>query len=261
MTLRNAGFVFAAVNPNVFTAFFAGVISFLSPCVLPVVPGYLSLITGLSMGEMQEARRVELARIAWNTVLFMVGFGVVFVALFLGATALGDAIFDNQRALEQIAGGLVMLMALYLAGSQLLTLPSLYPEARFHPHLARFGPFAAPVAGAAFGLGWSPCIGPILGAVMGIAATEGQMVRGASLLIAYTLGLGVPFLIVGLGFGKLAGTLAWFKRHSRAITLVSAAVLFAFGLLILTGNFERMNSWLSDFAETIHMDWLFKSTV
>lgn len=261
MTSDNVGVVLAAVNPNVFTAFAAGVISFLSPCVLPVVPGYLSLITGLSVGEMEEARPVNLARIALNTLLFMLGFGVVFVGLFLGATALGDAIFNNKRVLEQISGGLVMLMALYLAGSQILTLPSLYPEARFHPHLERFGPFAAPVAGAAFGLGWSPCIGPILGAVMGIAATEGQMVRGAALLIAYTLGLGVPFLVVGLGMGKLTGTLTWFKRHSRVITLVSAAILFMLGLVILTGNFERMNSTLSDFAETIHMDWLFKSSV
>jgi cytochrome c-type biogenesis protein len=145
-----------------------------------MVPGYLSLVTGLSVGEVRDARPGDLPRIAVNTLLFMAGFGFVFIGLFLGTTALSSALLDNQRVLQEISGGLVMLMALYLAGSQLLMLPSLYPEARFHPHLQRLGPFAAPVAGAAFGLGWSPCIGPILGAVLAVSASEGQTVRGGA---------------------------------------------------------------------------------
>ena len=124
-------------------------------------------------------------------------------------------------------------MALYLAGSQLLTTPRLYREFRFHPHLERFGPFAAPVAGAAFGLGWTPCIGPVLAAVLAVASAQGETAKGASLLVAYSLGLGLPFLLVGLGVGRFAPALNWVKRHSRAITLVSAALLAVFGVILL----------------------------
>src|SRR5262249_53595153 len=161
-------------NVNVLVAFGAGVISFLSPCVLPIVPGYLSLVTGLSVGEIRgdgrDPARHYLARIALNTAMFVLGFTVVFVLLGLITTSAGSALFRNQDTLTRVSGGLVLLMALYLAGSQLLTTPRLYQELRFHPHLERFGPVAAPVAGAAFGLAWTPCIGPVLGAVLGFAA-------------------------------------------------------------------------------------------
>ncbi len=152
--------------------------------------------------------------------MFVLGFTVVFVLLGLITTAAGSALFRNQETLTRISGGLVLLMACYLAGSQLLTTPRLYQEFRFHPHLERFGPVAAPVAGAAFGLGWTPCIGPVLGAVLGFAAGGDNIARSTLLLVAYSLGLGVSFLAVGLAMGKLTRTLDWFKRHSRAITLV-----------------------------------------
>src|SRR3954453_13833909 len=179
-------------NLYLLTAFGGGVISFLSPCVLPIVPGYLSLITGLSVGEIREQQRHYLKRMAVNTGLFVLGFTVGFFLLGLITTAGGSALFRNQETLTRISGGLVLLMACYLGGSQLLTTPRLYQEFRFHPHLDRFGPVAAPVAGAAFGLGWTPCIGPVLGAVLAVANAQGETARGASLLIAYSLGLGLP---------------------------------------------------------------------
>jgi cytochrome c-type biogenesis protein len=239
-----------------FTAFGAGVISFLSPCVLPIVPAYLSLITGLSVGDLREGSTRVLARVAIDTALFVAGFTVVFVLLGLITTAVGEALFDNQETLTRVSGGLVMLMAAYLAGSQVLMAPRLYQEFRFHPHLYRFGPVAAPVAGAAFGLGWTPCIGPVLGAVLSFAAQGQDVVRATFLLIAYSAGLGVSFLAVGLAFGKLATPLGWVRRHSRAITLVAAAVLLVFGVILLTDNLPWVTARLIDVMDAMGLDSL-----
>jgi cytochrome c-type biogenesis protein len=241
----------AASNWYVLVAFGGGIISFLSPCVLPIVPAYLSLVTGLTVGEIEDAEPKVLARVAVDTGLFVLGFTVVFVIFGLSTTAISDAVFENQSTLTRISGGLVLLMAVYLAGSQLLTTPRLYQEFRFHPHLDRFGRAAAPVAGVAFGLGWTPCIGPILGTVLGFAAQGQDLFRSAVLLTAYSLGLGLSFLAVGLLFGRFAAPLAFVKRHSKAITLISAAVLAFFGLVLLTDRLPEVTARISDF-----MDWL-----
>jgi cytochrome c-type biogenesis protein len=250
--------VAANVNSNLYvlTAFGGGILSFLSPCVLPIVPGYLSLITGVSVGEIQEGDRHYLKRIAINTAMFVLGFTVVFVLLGLITTAVGSAVFRNQETLTRISGALVLLMAAYLAGSQLLTTPRLYQEFRFQPHLERFGPVAAPVAGAAFGLGWTPCIGPVLGAVLGFATAGQDVGRATVLLVAYSLGLGVSFLIVGLAMGKLTRALAWFRRHSRAITLFSAAVLAVFGVILLTDQLPEVTARLTNGMRDIGLGWL-----
>ena len=241
----------ASSDLYVLIAFGGGIISFLSPCVLPIVPGYLSLVSGLTLGEIEEARATTLRRIAVTTGLFVLGFTVVFVLLGLATTAISDTLFQNQETLTRISGGLVLLMAAYLAGSQLLTTPRMYQEFRFHPHLERFGPIAAPVAGVAFGLGWTPCIGPILGTVLGFAAQGQEIGRAAVLLTAYSLGLGVSFLAVGLAFGRFAAPLAWVKRHSRALTLVSAAVLAVFGLILLTDSLPTVTARLSDAMDSL----------
>ena len=241
---------------NVLVAFGGGVISFLSPCVLPIVPGYLSLVTGLTMGELEEGDTHRLPRIAWNTGLFVLGFTAVFVTLFLTTWSVSDVLFDNEELLTRISGGLVLLMAIYLAGTQLLMTPRLYREFRFHPHLERFGPFAAPVTGAAFGLGWTPCIGPILASVLAVASTQGETARGASLLIVYSLGLGLPFLLVGLAFGKFAPALDFMKRHSRAITLISAALLAAYGLVLLFDRLPLVTARLQEWLRAIGLERL-----
>jgi cytochrome c-type biogenesis protein len=240
----------------VLTAFGGGIISFLSPCVLPIVPGYLSLVSGLTLGEIEAGTPKALRRIAAETGLFVLGFTIVFVLLGLATTAIGRSLFENQDTLTRISGGLVLLMAIYLAGSQLLTTPRLYQEFRFHPHLERFGPVAAPVAGAAFGLGWTPCIGPVLGAVLSFAAEGRDTARAALLLVSYSLGLGVPFLAVGLLFGKLSTPLDWVKRHSRALTFVSAAVLAFFGVVLLTNQLPDVTAWLSRRMDDLGLDGL-----
>jgi cytochrome c-type biogenesis protein len=238
------------------TAFFGGVISFLSPCVLPIVPAYLSLVTGLTVGEIEDARPKLLGRIALDTGMFVLGFTVVFVILGLTTTAISDTLFDNQETLTRISGGIVLLMALYLAGSQLLTAPRLYQELRFHPHLERFGPATAPLAGAAFGLGWTPCIGPVLGTISTFAAQGQDVGRAAVLLTAYSFGLGASFLAVGLLLGRLAVPLAWVKRHSRTITLVSATVLALFGVVLLLDELDTVTAELSGFMESLGLRFL-----
>jgi cytochrome c-type biogenesis protein len=220
------------------------------------VPGYLSLVSGLTLGEIEEARSTALKRIAVTTGLFVLGFTVVFVILGLVTTAVSDSLFESQETLTRISGALVLLMAAYLAGSQLLTTPRMYQEFRFQPHLERFGPIAAPVAGAAFGLGWTPCIGPILGTVLGFAAQGQELGRAALLLTAYSLGLGVSFLAVGLAFGRFAAPLAWVKRHSKVLTLVSAAVLAVFGLILLLDELPKVTAWLSDVMDALGLRFL-----
>jgi cytochrome c-type biogenesis protein len=229
--------VVATENVSYLAALGGGVVSFLSPCVLPIVPAYLSVITGLDVAEVKEGERRHLPRIAWHTGLFIAGFSAVFVLLGLTATAVGKAAFRNQATITRLSGVLVLAMALYMLGSLVLRAPGLYREKRWHPDLSRFGPFAAPIAGVAFGFGWTPCIGPVLSAVLGKAATSSTATQGAVLLLFYSAGLGIPFLVTGLAFGRLAGAFGWVKRHSTAITVVSAVALGFFGVLLTLNRF------------------------
>lgn len=213
-------------------AFGGGVVSFLSPCVLPIVPGYLTVITGTDLTSEQPRR----GRVLAHTSLFVAGFGAVFIVLGLTATSVGQALFANQALLTRVAGAMLIVMAAYLLGSLVLGAPWLYQDKRFHPDLSRFGPFAAPVAGVAFGLGWTPCIGPVLTSVLAVAATRGSAGDGAALLAAYSLGLGLPFIVTGLLFHRLVAPMAWLRRRLRAVTIASAASLGLFGLLLVTGQ-------------------------
>lgn len=228
-------------------AFGGGVASFASPCILPLVPAYLSVVTGLDLGEMAGGSEAHLGRIARETVLFIAGFTVVFVLLGISATAIGGVVFRNQLLLTRLSGVAVLGLGLFLLGSLVLRLPALYGEARLHIQPSRFGPFAAPVAGAAFGLGWTPCITPILASVLVVAASERAGLSSIALLVAYSLGLGVPFLIVGMAFGRLAGALGFLRRHSRGITVVAGSVLVLLGVLLVA---DRL-SWLTAEAQIL----------
>lgn len=226
-------------------AFAGGVVSFLSPCVLPIVPAYLAIITGLDVEQLRDADR-PLGRIGRDTALFVAGFAAVFIALGLSATTVGQALFRNQSLLTRASGAVVLAMALFLLGSLFLNAPWLYQERRFHPNLSRFGPFAAPVAGVAFGFGWTPCIGPVLTSILAVPASRGDAGQGAALLAVYSAGLGVQFLVTGLAFGRLAGALGWMKRHVQGLTITSSFALAAFGVLLvmdrlvwLTGELQQ----------------------
>jgi cytochrome c-type biogenesis protein len=237
-------------------AFGGGLVSFLSPCVLPIVPGYLSLVTGLDVAEIEERPRQNMARIARDTGLFIAGFTVVFLLLQLSATAISQAVFRNHVALTRISGLVLLAMGLFLVGSLVLRSPWLYQEKRFHPNLSRFGPFAAPVAGAAFGFGWTPCIGPILSSVLAVAASQDQVLRGALLLLAYSAGLGLPFLATGLALGRLAGAFRWIKHHTVGLTLVSGLSLSFFGILLTFNRLTWVTSQLQRGAQALGLTWL-----
>ncbi len=241
----------AGTSVGYLAAFGGGVVSFLSPCVLPLVPAYLSVVTGLETAEIEHDVRRHLGRISRDTGLFIAGFTVVFVLLGLSATAIGRVVFRNHALITRVSGALVVGMAVFLVGSIVLRTPRLYGERRVHPNLSRFGPFAAPVAGAAFGFGWTPCIGPVLASVLAVAATSGRAGEGAGLLLAYSLGLGVPFLATGLAFGRLTRAFSWIRRHFRAITVISAVALAFFGVLLVLNRLTWLTSELQSALQAI----------
>jgi cytochrome c-type biogenesis protein len=228
-------------------AFGGGVISFLSPCVLPLVPAYLSVVSGLDATELAQGNVLQLRKVTTSTLLFAAGFTVVFTALGLTASALGQQLAHDHVAIERVGGVILVLMALFLLVTQFSSAPQLAMERRFHPQLQRFGKFAAPVAGMAFAFGWTPCIGPILGSVLAVAATQSLLVKGMFLLLAYSVGLAVPFLVTGLLFTQAMGAIQFVKRHTRVLTIGSAVVLLAFGLLMAMNQF----SWLTTHLESL----------
>jgi len=231
-------------------AFGGGIVSFLSPCVLPMVPAYLSMVTGLDVAELREGERRHVGRIVRDTGLFILGFGSVFVVLGLGASAFGGALTRNQVLLTRVSGVVVVAMALFLVGSLVLKAPWLYQELRFHPSPSRLGPLAAPITGVAFGFGWTPCIGPVLASVLAVAGESGHAGEGAALLAAYSIGLGVPFLVTGLALGKVGGALAWVKRHTTQVTLASASLLGFFGVLLVLNRL----TWVTTEMQTLFRD-------
>jgi cytochrome c-type biogenesis protein len=243
-------------DPGLIGAFAGGMLSFLSPCVLPLVPGYLSMVSGISVAELQAGDPSNLRRIMVSTLLFVAGFTAVFVALGAAASGFGQALREHQRGLEMIAGLFVMAMGVFLAG--FMSPRFLMAERRMHVSPSEVGAWAPPLMGAAFAFGWTPCIGPILAGVLGLAEHDATLTRGVALLAAYSLGLGVPFIITGVAFDRMAGTFAVVKRHFRVINLVAGAFLFAFGFLLFTNRLTRLSSYFTDALNWLHLQGLTK---
>lgn len=223
-------------------AFAAGTLSFLSPCVLPLIPGYLSFMTGLSAAEIAEGR--SWTRVLAPAVLFVLGFSAVFVSLGATASVLGRFLANYRDAIEVVAGVAVIAFGILMLG--IIKVPWLYGEARADMQRSRsFGRGAAFVMGAAFAAGWTPCVGPILGSILTMAGSTGSVGKGALLLVFYSLGLGVPFVLVAVLFGRLAGAMRWLNRHALIINRVAGSLLIAVGVLILTGRLGMLASWLT----------------
>jgi cytochrome c-type biogenesis protein len=243
-----------AASANFGWAFLAGLISFLSPCVLPLVPGYLSLMTGVSVADLKEGAAAR--RVIPPTLAFVAGFTAVFVVLGATASSLGAFLAEHRVTFNRISGGVVIALGAFLLTGMVFRVPFLFQEARFHPAVADMGLFAAPVMGAAFAFGWTPCIGPVLGAVLTLSTTEGHVAKGMALLAVYSLGLGIPFLATSLALGKLTSVMRWFARHGRLVTGVSAAVLIVFGAMIFTGKLTMVSGWFTRLFESIGLDRL-----
>jgi cytochrome c-type biogenesis protein len=223
------------------TAFAAGAISFLSPCVLPLVPGYVSFVAGSSLEEMRDgaAPRLQSATLALT---FVLGFTLVFVALGASATALGGLLLSYKVQLGVIAGVIVILFGLHLLG--LTPLRLMNQEARLHLDLAGGRALSAFLLGIVFAFGWTPCIGPVLGAILTLSASTADVAKGALLLAVYSLGLGLPFLLAALFTGTLLARIKALGRAGRTLQRVAGGLLVAMGLLMVTGQLEVIAYWL-----------------
>jgi len=229
--------------PSIAIAFLAGVISFLSPCVLPLIPAYLSFMTGLTSAELSRGT-VDVRRVVVPAVLFVTGFSVVFVALGATASVLGSFLADYRVIIEKVAGIVVIAFGVLMLG--VIKVPWLYGEARVDMEKSRsFGRGAALVMGMAFAAGWTPCVGPILGTILALASSTGSVGKGALLLLAYSMGLGFPFILVAVLFSKVDGLMKWLNRHALIINRVAGVLLIVVGMLILTGRLGVIASWLT----------------
>jgi len=226
-------------------ALLGGLVSFFSPCVLPLVPGYLSYVTGVAGTDLAEARR---GRMVAGASLFVLGFTAVFVSSGALFGYFGDTLQDNKGILDKVLGALMILMGVFFMG----LMPWMTQrEFRFHRKPAT-GLVGAPLLGALFGIGWTPCIGPTLGSVLTLSSQQGSAGRGAVLTIAYCLGLGVPFVLAAVAFRKALGAFGWVKRHYVWVMRIGGTMMIVTGLLLLTGVWDQlvqdMQSWSAGFT-------------
>ncbi len=228
----------ADVDTTVVAAFAVGFISFISPCVLPLVPGYLSTISGVSFADIQEGR--GRSKVLGPAVLFCLSFTVMFVALGMTATGFGSALQDNRRLLQQVAGVVLILLGLLFIAT--LFVNRLNAEWRPEALLSRASTGGPIVAGLAFAVAWLPCTGPTLGAILTAASTEDSVGEGGVLLAFYALGLAVPFILSALAFSSVSGFFRFFRDHYTAITVVSGVVLVVMGVLLYSNELTRLNS-------------------
>ncbi len=234
------------LDVSIWAAFAAGVLSFLSPCVLPLVPPYLCYLAGVNLEELTEAEGAE-ARNAWRKALlaafiFVLGFSTVFVAMGAGALAIGQLLREYLDILAKIAGVVIIIMGLHFMG--LFKIRFLLMEKRYQTDAKPATFIGAYVIGLAFALGWTPCIGPVLASILAIAASEESVSRGAFLLAVYSAGLGVPFLLAAFAINGFLSFMKRFRRHMRTVEIVMGLFLVITGIMFLTGSMQIISTWL-----------------
>jgi cytochrome c-type biogenesis protein len=230
--------------PNLALAFAAGLVSFVSPCCLPLVPGYLATVSGVAPGA--GGRRLD-PRVLGRSLLFVATFSAIFILLGLSATALGAFLFDNQPTLNTVGGVAIIAMGVLFVGSVFIV--RLNRDFRPTALVERAGGGGPVVAGAAFAIAWTPCVGPTLGAILGLAATQTGTAQGAVLLAVYSAGLALPFLLSAIAFDRATGAFGFFRRHHATIQVGAGLVLIAMGVLVLTDQLFRMNIEVQQFLD------------
>ena len=226
------------VDTTVLAAFAVGFVSFISPCVLPLVPGYLSAVSGVSLPEIRQGDR-RLKRILLPALVFCVSFTLVFVALGMTATSLGSVLRDERGTLDKVAGGVIVALGVFFVLTPFVD--RLNREWRPEALISRAGSGGPLVAGAAFAFAWTPCIGPTLGSILTAASVSDTVAEGGVLLLFYSLGLAVPFLVTAVAFTRATSAFRWLRDRYLIVTAVSGAVLIAMGVLLYTGELTQLN--------------------
>jgi len=229
--------------PLPIAAFLAGLVSFLSPCVLPLVPGYVSLISGAGVEQLKTHESQLLRKVMLNSVAFILGFSVVFITLGAVATEVSQMLSRYRSTLAQIAGVVIILFGLHLTG--VFKIKALYTDARLHSVKGGSTAWGAFVIGFAFAFGWTPCVGPVLTVILTFAAAQDSITKGVMLLAIYSMGLAVPFLLTALGVERFLKFYSRFRAHMHAIEVASGALLIALGVLLVLGRFTIISNYLS----------------
>jgi cytochrome c-type biogenesis protein len=232
-----------STTPLPLAAFVAGLISFLSPCVLPLVPGYVSLISGASLDNTQTPEQRLLGRVMANSLMFILGFSIVFIALGAAATGIGQLTHQYYRYLTRIAGVIIIIFGLHLTG--IWKIKAFYADKRMHSVKGNSSAWGSFLVGFAFAFGWTPCIGPILATILTFAASEDSVLKGILLLAVYSAGLAVPFLLTSLGIDRFLAFYSRFRRHLHTVEVVSGVLLIAVGVLVLTRHLTILSGYLS----------------
>jgi cytochrome c-type biogenesis protein len=229
--------------PLPLAAFVAGIISFLSPCVLPLVPGYVSLISGAGVEELKSTEGHLFRKVMLNSAAFIIGFSIVFITLGAISTEVGQFLAQYKSLLARIAGVVIILFGLHLTG--IFQIKALLADTRLHTLKGGSSPWGAFVIGFAFAFGWTPCVGPILAVVLGFAATQDTVWKGIVLLAIYSAGLAVPFLLTSLGIERFLKFYNRFKFHMHAVEVASGGLLIALGILLVMGKFNLIAGYFS----------------
>ena len=239
------------VDTTVVAAFAVGFVSFVSPCVLPLVPGYLSAVSGVSLAEIQHGEK-RLSRVLLPAIVFCLAFTVVFVALGMTATGLGSALQDGRGTLDKVAGAVIVALGVLFLITPFV--PKLNREWRPDALISRAGSGGPLVAGAAFAFAWTPCVGPTLGTILTAASVQNTVAKGAVLLLFYSAGLAVPFLLTAIAFTRMTAGFQWLRAHYAVITALSGLVLIAMGVLLLTGELTRLNLEAQDALDSVGLN-------
>ena len=229
-------------EPGWGVAFAAGMVSFLSPCVAPLAPGYLAYVAGTAVNGPHVSLRRNSARVLATGALFMLGFTLIFVALGTSVSLVSSFLQEHRRTLYQVAGGSMIFMGLLIAG--LVRIPFLYQERQVRFSEDALGPATPVLLGMAFALAWTPCVGPVLGSILFYASTSETTGQGGLLLFVYSLGFGIPFILAGLGFASALRVVSWARRHYNAISVVSGLLVMGMGVLLLVDRWSDINAWM-----------------